>query len=65
MEALCSDYLPKMIRKLLFDLDDKPAWFDDLLEEHTSMWCRCLSHKIKNIGESAKMVFFIYVLTKM
>ena len=58
MKAFCEDYLPDQTLKLLFDLKDKPTWFDDLLKEHTVTWCRCLSHKLKNIAESVKMVFF-------
>ena len=61
MQALCEDYLPKLIRQLLDDLDDKPDWFDDLLKEHTSLWCRCLSHKIKNISTSQEMVLFLFI----
>ena len=58
MKAFCENYLPDQTRKLLFDLKDKPTWFDDLLKEHTVTWCRCLSHKLKNIATSVKMVFF-------
>ena len=58
MESFCTNYIPNHTRKLLFDLNDKPDWFDDLIQKDLVTWCRCLSHKLKNIATGNKMVFF-------
>ena len=63
MGAFCKDYLPNHTRKLLFDLKDKPEWFNDLIKnhEHLVTWCRCLSHKLKNIADGTEMVFLLNI----